>query len=115
MRKEILFAIIMMTIVAIVLIFMAQNTRFESNSLACSHPKNFFEVNYSKLKNGAPLSFQKNDNTLEEYTIRNFKGSTFEFNDQNSRYQLDLLDDFAIETRADEVLLYQCEHKKFKM
>ena len=44
MRKQILFLIIMVAAIAIILIFMAQNTRYESNSILCSHPKNVFEV-----------------------------------------------------------------------
>jgi len=115
MRKQILFLIIMVAAIAIILIFMAQNTRYESNSILCSHPKNVFEVTYSQLEAGAQLSFEKNNELLKTYEVSSVEGSTFQFNDETSNYTFDLLQDVAIETRKSEIVLYQCEHTKFKM
>jgi len=115
MRKEILFSIIMIAVIAVVLLFMAQNTRYESNSLVCTHPKNFFEVTYSQLENGAQLSFEKNNEILKTYEINSLEGSIFKFDDNTSNYTFDLLKKISIETRKNEVILYECEHTKFKM
>ena len=115
MRKEILFSIIMVALIAVVLLFMAQNTRYESNSIVCSHPKNFFEVTYSHLENGAPLSFEKNNEVLKTYEINSLEGSVFQFGDSSSSYTIDLSKKISIETRKNEVILYECEHTKFKM
>ena len=115
MRKEILFSIITISVIIMVLLFMAQNTRYESNSIVCSHPKNVFEVTYSQLENGAQLSFEKNNEVLKTNEISSLEGSTFQFNDEISNYMFDLLKEVAIETRKSEIILYQCEHTKFKM
>ena len=115
MRKEILFLIITIAVIAVVLLFMAQNTRYESNSIVCSHPKNFFEVNYSHLENGAQLSFEKNNEVLKTYEINSLEGSIFQFDDSSSNYAIDLSKKISIETRQNEVILYECEHTKFKM
>jgi hypothetical protein len=115
MRKQILFLIIMIAAITIILIFMAQNTRYESNSILCSHPKNVFEVTYSQLEDGAQLSFEKNNEELKTYEISSHEGSTFQFNDGSSSYTFDLLQETAIETGKSEIALYQCEHTKFKM
>ena len=115
MRKEILFSIITISVIIMVLLFMAQNTRYESNSIVCSHPKNVFDVTYSQLENGAQLSFEKNNGVLKTYAISSLEGSTFQFNDETSNYMFDLLREVAIETRKSEIILYQCEHTKFKM
>ena len=115
MRKQILFLIIMTAAITIILIFMAQNTRYESNSIVCSHPKNFFEVTYSQLETGAQLSFEKNNEILKTYEINGLEGSIFKFDDNTSNYTFDLLKKISIETRKNEVILYECEHTKFKM
>lgn len=115
MRKEILFSIITISVIIMVLLFMAQNTRYESNSIVCSHPKNVFEVTYSQLENGAQLSFEKNNEELKTYEISSLEGTTFQFNDGSSNYTFDLLQETAIETGKSEIVLYQCEHTKFKM
>ena len=115
MRKEILFSVMMVAVIAVVLLFMAQNTRYESNSIVCSHPKNFFEVTYSHLENGAPLSFEKNNDVLKTYEINSLEGSIFKFDDNTSNYTFDLSKKISIETRKNEVILYECEHTKFKM
>ena len=115
MRKEILFSIIMIVVISVVLLFMAQNTRYESNSIVCSHPKNFFEVTYSQLENGAQLSFEKNNEVLKTYEINRLEGSVFQFDDSSSNYEIDLSKKISIETRRNEVILYECEHTKFKM
>ena len=115
MRKELLFSIIMIAVIAVVFLFMAQNTRYESNSIVCSHPKNVFEVTYSQLENGAQLSFEKNNEILKTYEINSLEGSIFKFDDNISNYTFDLSKKISIETRQNEVILYECEHKKFKM
>ena len=115
MRKEILFSIIMIAVIAVVLLFMAQNTRYESNSIVCSHPKNFFEVTYSQLEDGAQLSFEKNNEVLKTYEIHSLEGSIFQFDDNASNYAFDLSKKISIETRKNEVILYECEHTEFKM
>ena len=115
MRKERLFLIIMIAVIAVVLLFMAQNTRYESNSIVCRHPKNFFEVTYSQLENGAELSFEKNNEASKTYEINSLEGSMFQFDDEYSNYAFDLSDKISIETRKNEVILYECEYKKFKM
>jgi len=115
MRKEILFSIITIAVIAVVLLFMAKNTRYESNSLVCSHPNNLFEVTYSQLENGAQLSFEKNNEVLKTYEINSLEGSVFQFDDSSSNYEIDLSKKISIETRRNEVILYECEHTKFKM
>jgi hypothetical protein len=115
MRKEILFSIITIAVIAVVLLFMAQNTRYENNSIVCSHPKNFFEVTYSQLENGAQLSFEKNNEVLQTYEINSLEGTVFQFDDSSSNYEIDLSKKISIETRRNEVILYECEHTKFKM
>ena len=115
MRKEILFSIIMIAVIAVVLLFMAQNTRYESNSIVCSHPKNVFEVTYSQLENGAQLSFEKNNEVLKTYEINSLEGSMFQFDGEFSNYAFDLSKNISIETRQNEIILYECEHKKFKI
>ena len=115
MRKQILFLIIMTAAITIILIFMAQNTRYESNSIVCSHPKNVFEVTYSQLEDGAQLSFEKNNEELKTYEISSLEGTTFQFNDGSSNYTFDLLQETAIETGKSEIVLYLCEYTKFKM
>ena len=94
---------------------MAQNTRYESNSILCSHPKNIFEVSYSQLQDGALLSFEKNNEVSKTYEISNLEGSTFQFHDETSNYMFDLLQEVATETRKSEIILYKCKHTKFKM
>ena len=115
MRKEILFSVIMVAVIAVVLLFMAQNTRYESNSIVCSHPKNFFEVTYPHLENGAPLSFEKNNEVLKTYEINSLEGSVFQFGNSSSSYTIDLSKKISIETRKNEVILYECEYTEFKM
>ena len=105
----------MIAVIAVVFLFMAQNTRYESNSIVCSHPKNFFEVTYSHLENGAPLSFEKNNEVLKTYEIHSLEGNIFKFDDNSSNYTFDLLKKISIEIRKNEVILYECEHTKFKM
>ena len=115
MRKEILFSIILVAVIAVVFLFMAQNTRYESNSIVCSHPKNFFEVTYSQLENEAQLSFEKNNEVLKMYEINSLEGNIFQFDDSYSSFLIDLSKKISIETRQNEVILYECEHTKFKM
>ena len=115
MRKEILFSIIMVAVIAIVLLFMAQNTRYESNSIVCIHPKNVFEVTYSQLENGAQLSFEKNNEVVKTYAINSLEGSIFRFDDSSSNYTIDVSGKISTEKRKNEVILYACEHTKFKM
>ena len=87
MRKEILFAVITIATVVIIFVFMAQNSRFESNSLVCNNSKNFFKITYSRLKNGRDLSFEKNNGILDNYKISKIEGNTFQFDDQFSNYK----------------------------
>ncbi len=123
MRKQILFLIIMTAAITIILIFMAQNTRYESNSIVCSHPKNVFEVTYSHLENGAQLSFEKNNEILKTYEINSLEGSIFKFDDNTSNYTFDLskkieLDTIGVSdsvyTRLSEELFDLCLAKNYK-
>ena len=115
MRKEILFAVITIATVVIIFVFMAQNSRFESNSLVCNNAKNFFKITYSHLKNGEGLSFEKSNGTLKNYKISKIEGNTFQFDDQFSNYKVDLTKNILIETGESKVTIYHCELTKFKM
>ena len=94
---------------------MAQNSRFESNSLVCNNSKNFFKITYSRLKNGRDLSFEKNNGILDNYKISKIEGNTFQFDDQFSNYKVDLAKNILIETGESKVTIYHCELTKFKM
>ena len=61
------------------------------------------------------LSFEKNNEELKTYEISSLEGSTFQFNDGSSNYTFDLSQETAIETGKSEIVLYLCEHTKFKM
>ena len=115
MRKEILFAVITIATVVIIFVFMAQNSRFESNSLVCNNSKNFFKITYSRLKNGGELSFKKDNGILNNYKISKIEGNTFQFDDQFSNYKVDLAKNILIETGESKVTIYHCELTKFKM
>ena len=67
MQKNIIIALSVMSALAFVLYFMTQNTRFESNILKCQQAKNNFQITYASLKNGASVSFEKNDQALTKY------------------------------------------------
>ena len=115
MRRELLLTSIFIAALLLTFFFMTQNTRFESNTVTCQHPKNTFKITFAKLDNGKVLSFEKNDQAMRQLSIRDLESSIFQFEDQTSNYKLDLTKLIATETLKGETLLYQCDHEKFKM
>ena len=115
MRRELLLTSTFIAVLLLTFFFMTQNTRFESNTVVCQHPKNSFKVTYAKLDNRKMLSFEKNDQAIKELPIMELGNSIFQFEDQTSNYKLDLTKRIATETLKGETLVYRCDHKKFKM
>ena len=115
MQKNIIIALSVMSALAFVLYFMTQNTRFESNILKCQQAKNNFQITYASLKNGASVSFEKNDQALTNIAISNVEKNSFHFKHQNSDFKLDLDKLIASELIDGATILYSCDLKNFKM
>lgn len=115
MQKNIIAILSVFSALAFVLYFMTQNTRFESNILKCKQAKNNFQITYASLQNGAPVSFEKNDQALTNISISNVEKNSFHFKHQYSDFKLDLDKLIASEFVKGEILLYSCDLKKFKM
>ena len=53
----------------IVLFFMTQNTRYESNLLICKHTENSFKITYAQLTEEQTISFEKNGQASKRLSI----------------------------------------------
>ena len=115
MLKHIFLSLTVLSGLALVLFFMTQNTRFESNVMTCKNTKNNFKITYAQLKTKPIISFEKNGQTLKKLPISNPEEGTFQFENQSSNYKLNLKKLSAIETLNGETLIYECVLEKFKM
>ena len=115
MLKQVFITLTVITVLVLILFFMTQNTRFESNVMTCKHTNNNFKITFAQLKNEPIISFEKNGQMLKRVTTTNFEKNSFQFKDQSSIYKLDLEKLSAIEALRGETLIYDCLLEKFKM
>ena len=115
MRKEVVITVAVLSALASILFFMTQNTRFESNIIACKHIKNNFKITYAQLNKEPVISFEKNNQALKKLSITSIEENSFQFEHQSSNYKLNLEKLIAVETLSGETLIYKCELTKFKM
>ena len=115
MLKHIFLSLTVLSTLALVIFFMTQNTRFESNVMTCKHTKNNFKVTYAQLKTKPIISFEKNGQPIRRLSTSNLEENSLQFENQSSNYQLDMEKLSAIETLNGETLIYKCELEKFKM
>ena len=106
MQKNVIVILSIFSALAFVLYFMTQNTRFESNILKCKQAKNNFQITYASLKNGASVSFEKNDQALTNISISNVEKNSFHFKHQYSDFKLDLDKLIASELLSKGKLVY---------
>lgn len=114
-RKDIILIASVPLGLVIVLFFMTQNTRFESNLISCTNGEKSFKVTYTELKTDMVVNFQKNDEVETSFAITNLQDYKLYFEQQFSKYKLNLSKLTAIETRNGEKLVYMCSLKSFKM
>ena len=114
-RKDIILIASVLLGLVIVLFFMTQNTRFESNLISCTKGEKNFKVTYTELKTDMVINFQKNDEIETSFAITNLQDDELYFEQQFSKYKLNLSKLTAIETRNGEKLVYKCSLKSFKM
>ena len=115
MLKHIFLSLTVLSGLALVLFFMTQNTRFESNVMTCKNTKNNFKITYAQLKTKPIISFEKNGQALKRLPISNLEKNSLQFENQSSNYKLDMEKLSAIETLNGETIIYKCKLEKFKM
>jgi uncharacterized membrane protein len=115
MRKDIILIASVLLGLVIVLFFMTQNTRFESNLINCKSGQKSFKVTYTELKTDMVVNFQKNDEVETSFAITNLQDDELYFEQQFAKYKLNLSKLTAIETSNGEKLVYMCSLKSFKM
>ena len=115
MRKEVLLTITAVVILGIVLFFMMQNTRYESNLLICKHTENSIKITYTQLTEEQTISFEKNGQASKRLSLSQVKENSIHFEYKSSKYKLNLNRLNIIETLNGEISIYACELRKFKM
>ena len=115
MRKEVLLTITAVVILGIVLFFMTQNTRYESNLLICKHTENTLKITYTQLTEGQTISFEKNGQASKILSLTKVTESSIQFEYKSSKYKLNLNSLNIIETLNGEIRVYACKLRKFKM
>ena len=115
MRKEVLLTITAVVILGIVLFFMTQNTRYESNLLICKHAENSLNITYTQSNEEQTISFENNGQASKLLSVSQVKEKTIHFEYKSSKYKLDLNKLNIIETINGEISIYACELRKFKM
>ena len=114
-RKDIVLIASVLLGLVIVLFFMTQNTRFESNLISCTDGEKSFKLTYTELKTDMVVNFQKNDEVEISFDITNLQEDELYFEQQFAKYKLNLRKLTAIETNNGEKLVYKCSLKSFKM
>ena len=114
-RKDIILIASVLLGLVIVLFFMTQNTRFESNLISCTNGEKSFKVTYTELKTDMVVNFQKNDEVEISFDITNLQEDELYFEQKFAKYKLNLRKLTAIETNNGEKLVYKCSLKSFKM
>ena len=115
MRKDVTFILLTLVGLACVFFFMMQNTRFESNLISCVNGQVSFQITYKKLKSDMSVNFEKSDEEVTTFKIKNLEGENLHFEHQLSKFRINLDEKTAIETRSGEKLIYKCALKSFKM
>ena len=93
---------------------MTQNTRFESNLISCTNGENSFQITYTELKTDMVVNFEKNDEVETSFAITNLEDDKLHFEQQFSKYKLNLSKLTAIETRSGEKLVYNVLFKELQ-
>ena len=114
-RKDIILIASVLLGLVIVLFFMTQNTRFESNLISCTNGEKSFKVTYTELKPDMMVNFKKNDEADTSIAIISLQDEELYFEQQFSKYKLNLSKLTAIETLDGEKSVYRCSIKSFKM
>ena len=60
-------------------------------------------------------NFEKPDEEIKTFKITNIDGENFQFEQQLSKFKINLDERTAIETRSGEKLIYKCALESFKM
>ena len=115
MRKDFILILLTLAGLAYVFIFMMKNTRFESNLISCVNGQVSFQITYKKLKSDMSVNFEKSDEEVTTFKIKNLEGENLHFEHQLSKFRINLDEKTAIETRRGEKLVYKCALKSFKM
>ena len=115
MRKDVTFILLTLVGLACVFFFMTQNTRFENNLMSCVNGQVSFQITYKKLKSDMFVNFEKPDEEVTTFKIKNLEGQDLYFEHQLSKFRINLDEKTAIETRSGEKLIYKCALKSFKM
>ena len=86
-RKDIILIASVLLGLVIVLFFMTQNTRFESNLISCTNGEKSFKLTYTELKTDMVVNFQKNDEVETSFAITNLQDDKLYFEQQFSKYK----------------------------
>ena len=114
-RKDVTFILLTLAGLASVFFFMMQNTRFESNLISCMNEEGSFQITYKKLKLDMLVSFEKSNEKVTTIKIKTLDGENLHFENQISKYKINLDKKIAIKTRSGEKTIYKCSLKSFKM
>ena len=115
MRREILIFAVSLVTLSGILLFMTQNTRFESTVIACKRPSETFKISFESLSKSPNIIFESGENLAANLPVVNTTRTSFKFQNQVSSFQIDLVKEIATKTTKGEVIIYHCSKTQFKM
>ncbi|MDB2452937.1 hypothetical protein N9X02_04510 [Planktomarina temperata] len=74
-----------------------------------------FQITYKKLKLDMLVSFEKSNEKVTTFKIKTLDGKNLHFENQISKYKINLDKKIAIKTRSGKKTIYKCSLKSFKM